>query len=145
MKPLSVASNPVEVLTFQDSIRNCLNFVHNCDACFQTLHTERSACNFVRSGLCHQSMKMFLWCHGKQSSDQNIAQCNNLPKLVVKEVVRNVSQPYFRQRTCHATSVTINNHRSHSKDCFMFNARQTHRSQDLSLGFWAGQLVTTQC
>ena len=27
----------------------------------------------------------------------------------------------------------------------MFNIRQKPRSQDLSSGFWAGQLVTTQC
>lgn len=36
--------------------------------------TETSACNFLRRGLCHQSLKLLLWCHGKQSIEQSIAQ-----------------------------------------------------------------------
>ena len=34
---------------------------------------------------------------------------------------------------------------SRTKDCFMFNVHRKHRSYVLSLGFWAGKLVTTQC
>ena len=75
-----------------------------------------------------QSMKMFLWCHGKQSSDPTIAMCNDvsgtcLPKnlktsgnRVVEEVAGDVYRSYFRQKTCHATSVkTILSDKSHER------------------------------
>ena len=72
--------------------------------------------------------------------------------IVATEVARNVSQsyfPYFPQTTCHATGVTakLARHPDNlqticTKHCFMCHTSQQHRSLDLSLDIWAGQLVT---